>query len=246
MSQFGLHAGGDCAAGVPGIEDTNAALSVGCFVDKDGYANLRFATQGACPAVYVGVLGTGGDIGALWSAWQATAGDVWSDPGSDLQACKAHAGGVSAPPPPTDVRFLVHTPRLSAAVTPPYRLEVTWDESVTADTTIEVYGVTRCPTPATMNGTYCIHDKTKLPKIDPGSARERSSRGRYRVLDRGSGLGGHRWGGGRGCRPRVLRHRGPRGQCRRRVSLGRRVGWERLVVPGLHLLSQPRGISRGS
>ncbi len=44
--------------------------------------------------------------------------------------------------------FKVHAPtdpKLYEKSVPPYRLEVTWDETVDADTTIEVWAVTECP-----------------------------------------------------------------------------------------------------
>ena len=74
MRQYDLQAGADCHAGTPGIESSRSSLSIGCFVDANGRANLRFASRAACPAVYVGVLGTGGDIATLAKAYDQAVG----------------------------------------------------------------------------------------------------------------------------------------------------------------------------
>ncbi len=167
MRQYDLQAGADCHAGTPGIESSRSSLSIGCFVDANGRANLRFASRAACPAVYVGVLGTGGDIATLAKAYDQAVGAQWQDPGSSLAACRSKGSGVSAPPAPTNVVFKVHAPtdpKLYEKRVPPYRLEVTWDEAVEADTTIEVWGVTVCPSEAKGgDGGPCLTGKTPLP-----------------------------------------------------------------------------------
>ena len=166
MRQYDLKGGADCHAGTPGIESKRAALSIGCFVDAKGRANLRFASRAACPAVYVGVLGTGGDIAALADAYDHAVGAPWRDPGSSLAACRSGGTGVSAPPAPTNVVFKVHAPndpKLYETSVPPYRLEVTWDETVEADTTIEVWGVTRCPGEGAGEAGPCLTRRTPLP-----------------------------------------------------------------------------------
>ena len=168
MRQYDLQSGADCHAGRPGIESTQATLSVGCFVDGNSRANLRFASRAACPGVYVGVLGTGRDIASLATAYDTSVGAPWQDPGSSLAACTSGGSGVSAPPAPTNVVFTVHYPKdpsLYRDSVPPYRLEVTWDETVDADTTIEVWAVTKCsrkPT-ALRPEVSCLTRKSPLP-----------------------------------------------------------------------------------
>ena len=168
MRQYDLKAGADCHAGLPGIESKRASLSIGCFVDSSGRANLRFASRAACPGVYVGVLGTGRDISSLAAAYDDAVGARWADPGSSLQACRSGGTGVSAPPAPTNVVYKVHASnKLSDWVDgpPPYRLEVTWDETVDADTTIEVWAVTSCQRRASPKqpSVSCLTSKTPLP-----------------------------------------------------------------------------------
>jgi hypothetical protein len=166
MRQYDLATGADCHAGVPGIESKRASLSIGCFVDGDGHANLRFASRAACPGIYVGVLGTGGDVAALATAYDAAVGAPWQDPGSSLAACRSGGTGVSAPPAPTNVAFKVHTNGQDSDGFPrPYRLQVTWDTSVSADTTIEVWAVTECPATATRRHPQlpCLTRSTPLP-----------------------------------------------------------------------------------
>ncbi len=166
MRQYDLKPGADCHAGKPGIESKRASLSVGCFVDSKGRANLRFASRAACPAVYVGVLGTGGDIAALVDAYDQSVGEPWADPGSRLAACRSGGSGVSAPPAPTNVVFRVHAPtdpKLYETSVPDYRLEVTWDQAVSADTTIEVWAVTTCPLEGKADSGPCLTGRTPLP-----------------------------------------------------------------------------------
>jgi murein DD-endopeptidase MepM/ murein hydrolase activator NlpD len=168
MRQYDLKSGADCHAGLPGIESKQATLSIGCFVDGNGHANLRFASRAACPGVYVGVLGTGHDIASLATAYDSSVGAPWVDPGSSLAACRSGGTGVSAPPAPSNVVFTVHYPKdpsLYRDSVPPYRLEVTWDETVDADTTIEVWAVTRCSRKATTRRpeVSCLTNKSPLP-----------------------------------------------------------------------------------
>jgi|GEM_PF-3473103 len=166
MRQYGLATGADCHAGLPGIESKRARLSIGCFVDTNGRANLRFASRAECPGVYVGVLGTGGDVAALAAAYDTAVGAPWQDPGSNLAACRSGESGVSAPPAPTNVAFKVHTNGHDSEGLPrPYRLQVTWDSAVDADTTIEVWAVTECPVTATRQRRElaCVTRSTPLP-----------------------------------------------------------------------------------
>ena len=168
MRQYDLKAGADCHAGLPGIESGRPALSIGCFVDHNGHANLRFASRATCPGVYVGVLGTGRDISSLATAYDDAVGAQWADPGSSLGACRSGGTGVSAPPSPTDVVFKVHAsnkPSDWVDGPPPFRLEVTWNETVDADTTIEVWAVTKCPRQASPQRleVSCLGNQTPLP-----------------------------------------------------------------------------------
>ncbi len=168
MRQYDLKTGADCHAGLPGIESKQASLSVGCFVDGNGRANLRFASRAACPGVYVGVLGTGRDIASLAAAYDDSVGAPSADPGSSLRACRSGGTGVSAPPAPTNVVYKVHAsnkPSDWVDGPPPYRLEVTWDETVDADTTVEVWAVTECPRQASpkVPAVSCLTTKTRLP-----------------------------------------------------------------------------------
>lgn len=166
MRQYDLATGADCHAGVPGIESKRASLSIGCFVDGDGRANLRFASRAACPGIYVGVLGTGGDVAALATAYDTAVGAQWKDPGSNLAACRSGGTGVSAPPAPTNVAFKVHTNGQDSDGYPrPYRLQVTWDSAIVADTTVEVWAVTECPATATRRHPQlpCLTRSTPLP-----------------------------------------------------------------------------------
>ncbi len=164
MRQYDLGSDADCAVGKAGIESAHAALSVGCFVNDQGRANLRFVTRTACPAVYTGVLGNGGDIGVLSRAFERSVGDQWHDPGTSLAACRSDTGEVSAPPAPTNVSFEVHTPSGSNFPIKPYRLEVSWDEEVDADTTIEVWAVTTCPRRSGSRARgRCLTKQTPLP-----------------------------------------------------------------------------------
>ena len=173
MRQYDLKPGADCHAGKPGIESKRASLSVGCFVDGKGHANLRFASRATCPAIYVGVLGTTRDIAALADAYDQSVGDPWRDPGSRLAACRSAGSGVSAPPAPTHVVFRVHAPtdpKLYETSVPRYRLEVTWDLAVSADTTIEVWAVTACPLMGKAETGPCLTRRTPLPRTSRGLA----------------------------------------------------------------------------
>lgn len=163
MRQHGARGGADCHAGKAGVESRAARLSVGCFVDDLGRANIRFAARSSCPAVYVGVLGTGRSIGRLADAYDTSVGEMWRDPGSKIAACRRGTGAVSRPPAPTHVVFKVHARPWTDDTVPDYRLEVTWHEQVEADTTIEVYAVMACPRKPTTHGRFCMTAKTKLP-----------------------------------------------------------------------------------
>lgn len=163
MREYDLGRGADCASGAAGIESASPSLSVGCFVDDEGRANLRFVTRATCPAVYTGVLGSGRDIGALSRAFDTAVGGQWQDPGSSLGACRSDTGTVSPPPAPTNVVFEVHAPTGSSAPAQSYRLEVSWDQEVDADTTIEVWAVTTCPRQASRSEGRCLTRQTRLP-----------------------------------------------------------------------------------
>ncbi|MFN8619247.1 MAG: hypothetical protein U0869_00695 [Chloroflexota bacterium] len=166
----GLGGGGDCAGAVPGVESRDPAGSVLCYKDADGKANLRFAVTEACPAVYVGVLGSGRDIGRLWSAVDAaTGGEVWAAPRGTIAACKGdkgEKGAVSTPPTPTNAHLkqaLVRKPT-NADPLPPTRVTFSWSEPVTADTTIEVWGIRDCLKKPPKDGSApCIDGSTRIP-----------------------------------------------------------------------------------
>ena len=64
---------------------------------------------------------------------------------------------------PTNVVFEVHTPGKPTFPIKPYRLEVSWDQDVDADTTIEVWAVTTCPRRAGRKEGRCLTKQTPLP-----------------------------------------------------------------------------------
>lgn len=107
MAEYGLKAGGNCAKGKAGIQSNKRALSIGCYKNEPGYANLRLASSKVCPAVYVGVLGNTQDIATLWKAYQRVAGEGWTDPGfggrQDAPGCSGRLPAYAPPGPPEDV-----------------------------------------------------------------------------------------------------------------------------------------------
>jgi hypothetical protein len=166
----GLGGGGDCAGAVPGVESRSPARSLLCYKDGAGKANLRFARTDACPAVYVGVLGTGRDIGRLSAAVDdASDGGIWHAPRGTIAGCKGdkgEKGAVSAPPTPTNAHFSLTPARKPSASDPfpPTRVTVRWSEPVTADTTIEIWGIKACLTKPPKNGSVpCINARTRIP-----------------------------------------------------------------------------------
>jgi len=107
MAEYGLKAGGNCAKGKAGIQSNKRALSIGCYKNELGYANLRLASSKVCPSVYVGVLGNTKDIATLWKAYDRVAGEGWTDPGfggrKDAPGCSGRLPAYAPPGPPDDV-----------------------------------------------------------------------------------------------------------------------------------------------
>jgi hypothetical protein len=163
----GLTNGGDCTASVAGVESRKRALSVLCYRDEDGHANVRYAISDRCPAVYIGALGTGKDIGALVAALQRTTGGVpWTEPAGTIADCKVDDGRVSVPPAPTNAHFNGEITRQPTAADPlpPTRITVTWTVPVTADTRIEIWGIRECLRKPPTNGTIaCVDATTRIP-----------------------------------------------------------------------------------
>ncbi len=73
-------------------------------------------------------------------------------------------GSAHRPQAPRNVAFKVHESPWTGNTQPDYRLKVTWDTPVQPGTTIEVYGVMRCPRKPVMGGRYCLTPTTPLPK----------------------------------------------------------------------------------
>jgi hypothetical protein len=164
VDEHDLDPGADCSDGETGVESDARTLSIACYVDDDDRANMRFAMSRSCPGVYVGVLGSGSGVGALARAFEREVGTPpWRDVGTDLDACSDGQVGVSDPPAPTNVAFEVHVPDPPSFPLPDYRLEVTWDSTVTADTTVEVYAVRTCPAEEIPGGQPCLGRNTPLP-----------------------------------------------------------------------------------
>ncbi len=163
----GLSGGGDCAASLAGVESRKRALSVLCYRDEDGRANVRYVISDSCPAVYIGALGTGKDIGALVAALGRSTGDVpWTEPAGTVAVCRGDDGKVSAPPAPTDARFksVISRQPTAADPLPPTRITVSWTEPVTADTRIEIWGIKACLRKPPKNGTVpCVDATTRIP-----------------------------------------------------------------------------------
>ena len=111
MDEYRLRPGGKCAKGKAGIESTRRARSVGCYVNEQGYANLRLAVGATCPAVYIGVLGDTRDIARLWKAYTRVAGPGWNDPGlggrTDAPGCDEAGAALEPPGPPRKVTIAI-------------------------------------------------------------------------------------------------------------------------------------------
>lgn len=163
----GLRPGADCATGVEGIESRRPGFAFVCYSDEQGRANLRATISDSCPGVYIGVLGTGSDVGALMAAWQeVTGGSPWSTPSGTVAACRKDKGDVSAPPIPSKTHYKVSLGQKPTKADPAglLRVTVTWSSAVTADTTIEVYGIDRCLATPPKNGSVpCVGPGTRIP-----------------------------------------------------------------------------------
>ena len=120
IAEYGLQPGGDCVKGKQGIESRSRRLSVGCYQNEYGYANLRLVSSAECPSVYWSALGTKRDIAGLWKAYEGVAGEGWADPGlagrKDAPGCRGPIPEVAPPGAPGDVTARTETSETGLAV----------------------------------------------------------------------------------------------------------------------------------